>query len=85
MTEKERKFYERFGTIVRQARLRKNIQVRDILCPIIGTKMSLWRIENGKNRVKMYAAAYLCKVLDIKCDFLGKLADCESFDPKEFI
>lgn len=70
--KKESVYYEKLGTILRNARLDKRMTMKD-LCERTGLKeVAIHQYETGKRKISLEIFFKVCKVLDLDVDEVQK-------------
>ena len=70
--KKESVYYEKLGTILRNARLDKRMTMKD-LCKRTGLKeVAIHQYETGKRKISLEIFFKVCKVLDLDVDEVQK-------------
>lgn len=70
--KKESVYYEKLGTILRNARLDKRMTMKD-LCEQIGLKeVAIHQYETGKRKISLEIFFKVCKILDLDVDEVQK-------------
>lgn len=59
-------FFQKFGTLIKEARIKKNLSQKQLAQSIGMKQPDISKIEEGKKNVTLYTLMRLCKVLGIK-------------------